>query len=130
MPDPNFIILYVDSAVVSTGFYADLLGKSPIESSPAFAMFVLESGLRLGLWSKHTVEPAADAVGAVDGAIGGGGELVFSVTGNDAVRALHADWVRRGLVIAQAPTDMDFGYTFVALDPDRHRLRVYAKSAS
>jgi hypothetical protein len=130
MPDPNFIILYVDSAVASTGFYADLLGKSPIESSPAFAMFVLESGLRLGLWSKHTVEPAADAVGAVDGAIGGGGELVFSVTGNDAVRALHADWVRRGLVIAQAPTDMDFGYTFVALDPDRHRLRVYAKSAS
>jgi hypothetical protein len=131
MPDPNFIILYVDSPVASTGFYADLLGKSPIESSPTFAMFVLESGVRLGLWSKHTVEPAADPVGGkADSAIGGGGELVFSVTGNDAVRALHADWVRRGLTIAQAPTDMDFGYTFVALDPDRHRLRVYARSAS
>ena len=24
-----------------------------------------------------------------------------------------------------APTDMDFGRTFVALDPDNHRLRVY-----
>jgi hypothetical protein len=24
----------------------------------------------------------------------------------------------------QAPADMDFGRTFVALDPDNHRLRV------
>ncbi len=31
----------------------------------------------------------------------------------------------RGLTIAQAPSDMDFGRTFVALDPDGHRLRVY-----
>lgn len=61
---------------------------------------------------------------------GGRGELAFSVAGNDTVRALHTDWVRRGLVIAQAPTDIDFGHTFVALDPDGHRLRVFAPSAS
>jgi hypothetical protein len=30
------------------------------------------------------------------------------------------------LKIAQAPTAMDFGMTFVALDPDGHRLRVFA----
>jgi hypothetical protein len=37
--------------------------------------------------------------------------------------------VKRGLPIAQAPTAMDFGPTFVALDPDGHRLRVFATVA-
>ena len=32
----------------------------------------------------------------------------------------------RGLPIAQAPTDMDFGRTFVAFDLDGHRPRVFA----
>lgn len=123
MRDPNFIILYVDSPVASAGFYAELLGKPPIEAAPTFAMFALESGVMLGLWSKHTVEPAATAAG-------GGAELAFSVADNATVRAMHTDWVRRGLVIAQAPTDLDFGHTFVALDPDGHRLRVFAPSAS
>ena len=57
---------------------------------------------------------------------GGGGELVFIVENSTAVNATHADWSARGLVMAQAPVDMDFGRTFVALDPDGHRLRVCA----
>ena len=119
MADPNFIILYVDSPPASAAFYADLLGKAPIESSATFAMFALDAGFMLGLWSKHTVEPAAQAAG-------GGGEVAFSVPDKEAVRGLHADWTRRCLRFAQAPTEMDFGFTFVALDPDGHRLRVFA----
>ena len=42
----------------------------------------------------------------------------------------HATWVAKGLAVIQTPTDMDFGHTFVALDPDGHRLRVFAPSAS
>ena len=122
MTDPNFIILYVDSPVLSAGFYADLLGKAPIESSTTFALFSLESGVMLGLWARHTVEPAATAPG--------GAELAFAVADSDAVIGLHADWTRRGLVIVQTPTELDFGYTFVASDPDGHRLRVFAPSAS
>lgn len=122
MTDPNFIILYVDSPTTSANFYTDLLGKPALEASPTFAMFALDSGVMLGLWSKHTVEPAATACG--------GAELAFTVADDDAVRARHADWARRGLTIAQAPVGMDFGYTFVALDPDGHRLRVFAPSAS
>ena len=121
MTDPNFFILYVDNPATSAGFYADLLKKEPIEASPAFAMFALESGVMLGLWSKHTVEPAAMATG-------GGGELAFSVASNDVVNSMYIDWISRGLVIAQALTHMDFGYTFVAVDPDGHRLRVFAPS--
>jgi catechol 2,3-dioxygenase-like lactoylglutathione lyase family enzyme len=122
MADPNFILLYVDNPPQSARFYADLLGKPPVESSPTFAMFALETGVMLGLWSRHTVEPAA--AGAP-----GSGELAFTVADKDAVQRLHGDWSGRGLRIAQAPTDLDFGRTFVALDPDGHRLRVFAPAA-
>ena len=122
MADPDFLILYVNSPAESVRFYADLLAKAPVESSPTFAMFTLDSGVMLGLWSRHTVEPAALAAG-------GGAELAFTVADEARVDALYADWGRRGLVIAQEPTRMDFGYTFVALDPDAHRLRVFAPYA-
>jgi predicted enzyme related to lactoylglutathione lyase len=48
------------------------------------------------------------------------------VSDADAVRATHESWKGLGLKVAQAPTAMDFGVTFVALDPDGHRLRVFA----
>lgn len=122
MRDLSFVILYVDSPPASAAFYAELLGKQPVESSPTFAMFAMTSGVMLGLWSRHTAEPAATAAG-------GGAEVAFTVADSDAVRATHMDWSRRGLPIAQEPTAMDFGHTFVALDPDGHRLRVFAPMA-
>jgi catechol 2,3-dioxygenase-like lactoylglutathione lyase family enzyme len=118
MPDPNFVILYVDSPAASAAFYADLLGKAPIESSPTFALFVLDSGVMLGLWSRQTVEPTAASAG-------GDGEIAFSVADRAAVDATHADWKERGLPILQSPTEMEFGRTFVVGDPDGHRLRVF-----
>jgi predicted enzyme related to lactoylglutathione lyase len=123
MPDPNFVLLYVDNPPSSAMFYADLLGKQPVESSPTFAMFALGSGVMLGLWSRETVEPAVTSAA-------GSGELAIAVADRDAVETMHADWTRRGLNIAQEPTDMDFGRTFVALDPDGHRVRVFAPSAA
>ncbi|HTU64613.1 MAG TPA: VOC family protein [Steroidobacteraceae bacterium] len=122
MSHPNFVILYVDSPPRSAAFYSALLGRAPAESSPTFAMFPLDSGVMLGLWSKHTVEPPAGR----DAAPGGGTELAFAVEGNARVDEMHADWRGRGLPILQAPVTLDFGYTFVALDPDQHRLRVFA----
>ncbi len=122
MPQPNLVILYVDSPPASAAFYSDLLGLKPVESSPAFVMFALGSGAMLGLWARHTVQPAASVTG-------GGGELAFTVADAGAVRALHVDWSKRGLKIAQAPVKMEFGHTFVALDPDGHRLRVFAPTA-
>jgi catechol 2,3-dioxygenase-like lactoylglutathione lyase family enzyme len=123
MPSPNFILLYVDSPPASARFYKDLLGKPPVESSPTFALFILEHGIKLGLWSRHTVEPAATAPA-------GGSEIAFTVADRDAVGRLYAEWGAREVRIAQAPTDLDFGHTFVALDPDGHRLRVFAPGVS
>lgn len=119
MPDCNMILLYVDRPDASAAFYADLLGRAPLEASPSFALFAFDSGLRLGLWSRHSVEPAAQAAF-------GGVELAFALADYAAVDAMHADWRSRGLSIVLAPVDLDFGRSFVALDPDGHRLRVFA----
>lgn len=118
MTDPNFILLYVADAARSAAFYKDLLGKAPAEASPTFAMFPLSSGVMLGLWGRDGVEPKAGP--------SGGGELAFAVENDAAVATQHADWTARGLTILQAPTKMDFGFTFTAADPDGHRLRVFA----
>lgn len=123
MSDPNFVILYVKSPADSVAFYAGLLGKAAVEASPTFAMFALESGVMLGLWAAHAVEPAATAAA-------GAAEIAFAVDGSDTVNSMHDTWRAAGLKIAQAPTRMDFGFTFVALDPDGHRLRVFAPRAA
>ena len=121
MADPNFIVLYVESPQASAAFYANLLGKPPVESSLTFSMFALASGVMLGLWARANVEPAASAPG--------GSELAIAVRDDASVTGMHADWSKRGLRIEQAPVHLDFGFTFVALDPDGHRLRVFAPAA-
>ena len=127
MSHPNFVILYVDDPPRSANFYASLLGRGPADLSATFAMFALDSGVMFGLWSKHTATPTV----ARDTGPGGGGELAFSVESKARVDELYSkwtarEWTGRGLRIAQAPVTLDFGYTFVALDPDAHRLRVFA----
>ena len=106
--------------------FAILLGAVMVPTTalviPTFVLFALESGLMLGLWSRHTVQPAAMVPG-------GGAELAFPVNRDADVDATCADWKARGLSIIQEPTVMDFGRTFVALDPDNHRLRVFAPAA-
>jgi len=118
MIDPNFILLYVDNPKASAVFYEKLLGQALVEVSPTFALFALASGIKLGLWSRHTVEPAANAPA-------GAAELAFAVSDQPALTALYKDWQERGLLIIQPPITMDFGVTFVAVDPDGHRLRVF-----
>ncbi len=96
MFNPNFVLLYVENPGASAAFYAKLVGHAPVEASPTFALFALGSGLMLGLWSKRTVEPAAQPSF-------GGSEVAFPVADADAVRALHQAWVALGLPIVQAP---------------------------
>ena len=56
-------------------------------------------------------------------------ELVLIVDQAGAVDRLWADWQGRGVAVIQPPTDLYFGRTFAALDPDGHRLRVCAPTA-
>ncbi|WP_437882440.1 VOC family protein [Pseudomonas sp. LRF_L74] len=123
MLTPNFFILYVNDPLASADFYAGLFGKAPVEAAPTFALFVLDAGLKFGLWSKRDVEPAVNAIGDL-------GEVVFPVADRATVDTTHANWLAKGIRVAQAPVKMDFGYTFVALDPDGHRLRVFVAEHS
>jgi predicted enzyme related to lactoylglutathione lyase len=121
MSDVSFVLVYVEDVSRSEAFYASILGRAAIESSPTFAMLPAAPGLMLGLWRRDGVKPPASH--------GAGGEIAFPAKNEAEVDALCADWRARGIEIAQAPTSMDFGYTFVALDPDGQRVRVFAPAA-
>lgn len=118
---PDMLILYVDDVARSADFYADLSGRKPVEQSTGFALFLLDAGLKLGLWKRSEVEPTAKLTG-------GGGELAVTVEEISEVDRLAAAWRAKGIEIAQETVEMDFGYTFVALDPDNHRVRVFCPS--
>ena len=120
MTSPNFILAYVADAPKSAALYEKLLDSKPVESSPGWAMFAFPNGLALGLWSRNEVEPRAT--------LPGGTEIGFPVDSDAAVTTTRDAWSALGLKILQEPTQMDFGYTFTAADPDGHRLRVFHPS--
>ncbi|WFR94765.1 VOC family protein [Rhizobium tumorigenes] len=117
MTNPNLIILYVKDPAESVVFYRGLLGREPVADSPNYAAFALDSGFMLGLWRRSSVEPQPLA-------LGNRGEIGFALPGKGSIAAHYREWCKQGMPIAQELTTMDFGETFVALDPDGHRLRV------
>jgi len=123
MTPPNFILLYASNPRLSAAFYETLLGHPPVEATDGFALFKLDNGLMLGLWNRAHVEPAAPL--AV-----GGSELAFGLENKLAVEQTYTLWQGRGMTILQTPTEMDFGFTFTAADPDGHRLRVFAAAST
>jgi catechol 2,3-dioxygenase-like lactoylglutathione lyase family enzyme len=120
MAIPNQILNYVANAPASAELYSKILGLSPIEASPKFAMFQLPTGTILALWARDEVEPKAT--------LPGGTEIGFSVGSDDAVMRTRDTWASFGLKILQEPTKMDFGFTCTAADLDGHRLRVFSPS--
>ncbi|MCP5510013.1 MAG: VOC family protein [Chlamydiales bacterium] len=114
-PTLGFTLLFVKNPQKSSHFYQEIFGWKPVEESPTFVMFALKNGVMLGLWSKYTAEPRVDApAGAL--------EICFPT---ESVDALYEQLGEKHVTVAQKPTDMDFGRTFVILDPDGHRIRVY-----
>ncbi|MGB8468320.1 MAG: VOC family protein [Candidatus Babeliales bacterium] len=114
-PQVGFILLFVTDPVKSAEFYTHIFDIKPIALSPTFALFALSNGIKLGLWSRYTAEPRVEAM---PGAM----EICFPC---DTIDSLYELWNKKGVTIGQKPTHMDFGYTFVALDPDSHRIRIY-----
>jgi predicted enzyme related to lactoylglutathione lyase len=115
IPSLTFVLLFVENPHKSSIFYQDILGIKPLEESPTFVMFRLQNGVMLGLWSRYTAEPRVEAQA-------GAQEICFET---DDVDALYESWCKKHIAMPQEPTDMSFGRTFVALDPDGHRIRMY-----
>ena len=120
MSQHHTMIFYVRDPLASADFYRRMLDTQPIDASPGFAAFKLSEGAMLGLWNSQGVEPTPTGTS-------GASELSLHASDNAAVDAWHKRWADAGAKIVQAPTAMDFGYTFTALDPDGHRLRVFAE---
>lgn len=117
--EPNVVVLYVDDLAITSQFYQDLLGMKPEEASITFHSFTLSNGMNLALKARHSVVPPTEAKS-------GNGELAFTLDDNKKVDELFSEWQAKGISIIFPPSQVPFGYTFVALDPDGHRLRVAA----
>lgn len=117
MTHPNLILLYVDDPARSSRFYEMLLGIAPAASFPTYVAFEFPNGLSLGLWSSS----ASDFVSM---GTGHRTEIAFMADDEAAVDQLYRDWRAAQIFIEQEPMTAVFGRTFVALDPDGHRIRV------
>ena len=116
MITPNLFILYVSDPIESAKFYEKLIGKPPV-GFPTYQAFEFDSGFTLGLWS-------TSAKNFVSGGNGHGSELAFQVENAETVKDLYQKWKETGVEIEQELKEAVFGLTFVALDPDGHRIRV------
>lgn len=114
----DWTLLYVSDPLKSADLYARIFGIEALERARTFSMFVLPNGMKIGLWLRDDVEPAANAPGGI--------EMSFTEPDAEAVSARAEAFRGLGLSILQEPTEMDFGFTFTAADPDGHRIRVFA----
>lgn len=114
-PSLGFVLLFVEAPLISAEFYSKILGLKPIEQYPTFALFALKNNVQLGLWAYKTAQPKITTPP-------GASEIAFSA---DNIDRLYEHLLKLGVPMIQTPTDMDFGRTFVAVDPDGHRIRFY-----
>ena len=117
MNHPNLLILYVADTARSRAFYEQLLEKAPTSNFPSFVSFELANQLHLGLWSEQA--PNFNSAGT-----GQRMEVGYLVETETLVDATYQRWQALGITIEQPLARAVFGLTFVALDPDGHRLRV------
>ena len=115
----NAVILYVNDLHQSIDYYSQLLDKEPAEKSPTFASMILNDNVFLGLKSRHAVDPQ------IDNEIAGAGELAFEVETHAEVDTIFQRWKSLQVNMIQEPKMTSFAYTFVAVDLDGHRLRVF-----
>ncbi|UYZ84208.1 hypothetical protein MTZ49_01105 [Entomomonas sp. E2T0] len=117
---PNQTILYVEDINATVALYSDIFKCQPIENHPDYACFQLESGYLLAFWSIQEVQPKATGINNAH-------ELIFQLPSHQAVDQCFKEWQSK-LKIVQEPTNLCFGYAFMALDNNQNRLRVYANN--
>lgn len=114
---PNLLLFYVQNPLKSALFYEKIFSRKPIASFPTYVAFSFENGFTFSLWS-------TEAKNFVSGGIGHCSELSFMVEDEQIVLELRKQWGEFKVTIEQDLHEAVFGLTFVALDPDGHRIRV------
>jgi predicted enzyme related to lactoylglutathione lyase len=114
---PNLFLLYVENPESSAVFYEKLFGVAPKAAFPTYVAFEFDNGLTFSLWSTRARD-------FVSGGSGHRSEIAFMVQNDQMVRDLHERWSKADVMIEQPLREAVFGLTFVAVDPDGHRIRV------
>ncbi|WP_374812739.1 VOC family protein [Aeromonas allosaccharophila] len=120
---PNSLIIYVENVALSTDFYKKILNVEPLETYEEFSVFPISSDFILGIQAKSGIDPKPQPQF-------GGFEMCLADVTEDDVDAIYQEWKKLGITFELEPTHLDFGYTFVGVDPDGHRLRVCATDTS
>lgn len=117
MLTPNLLLFYVKNPLESALFYEKIFSTKPIASFPTYVAFSFENGFTFSLWSTQAKDFVSEGAGHR-------AELSFMVENEQRVRELRNQWGEFGVTIEQDLQEAVFGLTFVALDPDGHRIRV------
>ena len=120
MSNVSFVLVYVDDVSDSEAFYASILGRGAIESSPTFAMLPAAPGLMFGLWKRDGVKPAP--------ADGAGRSRSRQRTTPRSTRSSPSG--ARGCRHRPGADVDGVRLHVVALDPGGRRLRVFAPAAN
>lgn len=113
----DMTILYVSDVAASAAFFSAALGTAPREASPGFAWFDMPHGMKLGLWKREGVLPAAAFSGA-------SAEIVIHVETDAEVDKAYETYRSLDLDVIDPPVTREFGHSLVIEGPDAHRLRV------
>ena len=111
-------VLYVSDVQQSMDFYAKAFDCEPQLLSPSFAALDFADNVKITLKQSNELTPASDIKG-------GGTELSMPISDKDAFEKLFADWKDKGIEFAQEIEASVFGFHFVAVDPDGHRIRIF-----
>ncbi|EJL6392976.1 glyoxalase [Vibrio vulnificus] len=114
------IVLYVESIQTSQEFYEKILPCKVKALSPTFVSFKLPDGPLLELKQLAHCNPSSSITG-------GGTEISILIKNRDALHCLFQDWSNKGIQFLLEPIEQIYGITFVAIDPDNHRIRVFAE---
>lgn len=114
-------VLYVKDIETSKKFYTGTFECEGQVLSPTFVSFSLGEGVTIELKQLAQVLPSANIMG-------GGTELSLVVEDANTLNALYDQWKTKGVIFLQTPTELVFGLTFVAIDPDGHRIRVFTQN--
>lgn len=117
MLSPNLLLFYVKNPIESQSFYEKIFEQRPVVAFQSYVAFTFPNGFTFSLWS-------TEAKNFISAGSGHRSEMAFMVSNEGEVRRLRDQWGKLGVAIEQDLHEAVFGLTFVALDPDGHRIRV------
>lgn len=113
------IVLYVESVQLSMVFYKKVFECEPKLLSPTFVVVEFAENVKITLKQTDALTPSSSVRG-------GGTELSIPTINRTELDTLFEKWQALGVNFAQEREESVYGINFVALDPDGHRLRVFA----